>query len=163
MDYNVVFELAEISKIHYYGVAGACVGLFIISFSVFLGAFGTATHPSYLLILTSALFSIVFLYFAIQMSISTTQMLNEVYGNYKNGDVQVVEGTVEHCDTTFSYKKGRGSFDVNGIEFNYGHTTGIPGYHGKDNLIHSNGQQVRIHYITYSNKNLIVKIEFKNQ
>lgn len=162
MDYNVVFELTEISKIHYYGAAGAFVGLFIISFSVFLGTFGTATHPSYWLILTSALFSIVFLFFAIQTSVSTTQMLNEVYDKYKTGEVQVVEGVVEHCDTTFFYKSGRGSFDVNGVEFNYGHTAGIPGYRGKGNLIHSNGQQVKIHYITYSGKNLIVKIEFKN-
>ena len=38
-------------------------------------------------------------------------------------------------------------------------TTGIPGYRGKGNLIHTNGQRVRSHYVSYSDQNIIVKIE----
>lgn len=159
MDYDVVFELTEISKIHYFGAAGTFIGLFIIAFSIFLSSFGTAVHPTYWHTAIAAVFSVVFLYFAIQITVGTTQMLHEIYGTYEKGNAQIVEGSVEHCDTPYFYKHGRGTFEVGGIKFDYNHATGVPGYGGKGNLIHSDGQQVRIHYITYSNRNIIVKIE----
>ncbi len=105
------------------------------------------------------LFSVVFLFFSITLAISTTKMLNHIYGCYESGDVQIIEGKVENCDTEHLYKNGRGSFEVNEIEFDYGHTTGIPGYREKNNFVHTNGQAVKIYYIPYSNENVIVKIE----
>lgn len=159
MEYNIVFELSEVSKIHYYTVVGVFAGLFIIAFSIFLGTFGTGAHSALWKPLIAFLFSAVFLYFTIHLSIGTTKMINDVYGRYEQGDVQIVEGTVENCDTEHFYKNGRGSFSVDGVEFNYGHTVGLPSYRGKNNLIQENGQIVKVHYINYSNENLIVKIE----
>ena len=159
MEYNVVFEITQISKIHYFVPGGVFRGLFIIAFSIFLGTFGTATHVSAWKPLLSLLFSAVFLYFSIQLTINTTQMLDQIYGCYKDGNAQIVEGIVENCDTDYFYKNGRGSFKINDVEFDYGRTTGIPGYRGKNNFIHTNGQLVRIHYVSYSNQNIIVKIE----
>ncbi|MBQ4511305.1 MAG: hypothetical protein II984_11320 [Clostridia bacterium] len=159
MEYNIAFEITEVSKFHYYTAAGVFAGLFIIAFSVFLGTFGTAVHSALWKPLISFLFSAVFLYFAVQLSISTTKMINDVYGCYEQGDAQIVEGTVENCDTKHFYKNGRGSFTVDGVKFDYGHTVGLPSYRGKNNLIQENGQNVKIHYIPYSNQNLIVKIE----
>lgn len=48
-----------------------------------------------------------------------------------------------------------------GVVFNYGHTTGIPGYRGKGNLIHEDGQRARIHYVTYGGENVILKLELE--
>jgi hypothetical protein len=162
MEYNVVFEITQISKIHYLAPVGVFCGLFLIAFSVFLSSFGTAAHTSFWRPLLSLLFSVVFLYFSIQLTASTMKMLDQTYGKYERGDIQVVEGTVEDCDTAFFYKNGRGSFRVCNVEFNYGHTTGIPGYRGKNNLIRTNGQAVKIHYVSYANENVIVKIELDN-
>ena len=159
MEYNIAFEITEVSKFHYYTASGVFAGLFIIAFSIFLGTFGTGVHSALWKPLITFLFSAVFLYFAVQLSINTTKMINDVYGCYEQGDVQIVEGTVENCDTKHFYKNGRGSFTVDGVEFNYGHTVGLPSYRGKNNLIQENGQNVKIHYIPYSNQNLIVKIE----
>lgn len=159
MEYSVVFELTDISKNHYYGAAGVFGGSFIVAFSIFLGTFGTATHERIWKPLLAMLFSVVFLYFSISLTIDTTKMLNHIYGCYESGDVQVVEGIVENCDTEHFYKNGRGSFEVNETEFNYGRTVGIPGYRGKNNLIHTNGQMVKICYISYSNENVIVQVE----
>ena len=162
MEYNIAFEITEVSKFHYYTAAGVFAGLFIIAFSVFLGTFGTGVHSALWKPLISFLFSAIFLYFAVQLSISTTKMINDVYGCYEQGDAQIVEGTVENCDTKHFYKNGRGSFTVDGVKFDYGHTVGLPSYRGKNNLIQENGQNVKIHYIPYSNQNLIVKIEICN-
>ena len=159
MDYTVAFELSSISKFHYYGGSGVFCGLFLVAFWVFLSSFGTASHTNIWILIVSALFSIVFLYFSIQLTINTTQMIHHIYNSYENDDVKVVEGVVEKCDTEFFYENGRGSFEIEGIAFDYGRTTGIPGYRGKGNLIHTDGQKVRIHYVPYSNQNIIVKIE----
>ena len=159
MNYTVVFELSNVSKIHYYGSVGVFSGLFIIAISIFVSSFGTASYVRIWAPILSALFSVVFLYFSIQLSISTTRMINYIYGNYSNNTVEIAEGFVENCDTEFFYQNGHGSFEVQGVIFDYGHTTGIPGYRGKGNLIHTNGQKVKIHYVSYSDQNIIVKIE----
>jgi len=162
MEYNVVFEVTEISKIHYYSAVGVFGGLFIVAISVLVGTIGTASHMNIWKPLISLLFATVFLYFTVHLCVDTTKMVNEIYGSYERGEVQIAEGLVENCDTAFFYQNGRGSFEVDHIEFNYGHTTGIPGYRGKDNLIHTNGQQVRIQYISYRGQNIIVKIEISD-
>ena len=159
MEYHVVFELTQISKIHYLAPIGVSCGLFLIAFSIFLSSFGTAAHTSLWRPLLELLFSVVFLYFSVQLTVSTVKMLDQTYGKYERGDVQVVEGIVEACDTASFYKNGRGGFRVGDVAFDYGHTTGIPGYRGKRNLIHTDGQAVKIHYVSYGNENVIVKIE----
>ena len=162
MKYDVAFELTEISRIHYYAGFGVFVGLFVIAFSVFWGTFGTASHTTIWRPIVSLLFSGVFLFISIHIFVGTTQMIHQIYGSYSRGEAQVVEGVVERCDTEYFYRNGRGTFSVNDVTFDYGHTTGIPGYRGKNNLIHTNGQLVKIHYVSYSNQNIIVKIELCN-
>ena len=159
MNYEVVFDLSHISKIPYFSAAGVFAGLFIVAISIFASCVGRTAHTPLWSPIIALVFSLVFLYFSIQLTLSTSKMIHTIYGSYEAGEVQIVEGQVQECDTAYFYKNGRGSFTVDGVQFDYGHTSGLPGYRGKDNLIHSNGQQVRIYYIPYSNENLIVKIE----
>ena len=159
MKYEVIFDLSYVSKIPYFSAAGVFAGLFIVAISILASCVGRTVHTSLWKPIVALVFSLAFLYFSIQLTISTSKMIHTVYDSYETGKVQIVEGQVQECDTVYFYKNGRGSFAVDDIQFDYGHTTGLPGYRGKDNLIHSNGQQVKIHYVPYSNENLIVKIE----
>lgn len=161
MEYQTVFELNEIAKLPYYDTAGMFFGLFLIALSVFVGSLGGAAHPIRIFSVISGIFLVVFLYAAIQTTVTTYEINREIYGKYRNGNVDIVEGTVQDCLTVPFYKEGRGSFSVEGIVFDYGHTTRIPGYRGKGNYINTNGQQVRIHYVWYANEPIIVKLEIK--
>lgn len=161
MEYEVVFEVTEISRIHYYAGAGVFLGLFLAAFSIFLGTFGTAAHTRPWEPALAMLFSVAFLCASVYSFIGATRMTQEIYGNYAQGNVQIAEGMVENCDTAHFYKNGRGSFEIDGVVFNYGHTTGIPGYRGKGNLIHEDGQRARIHYVAYGGENVILKLELE--
>ena len=159
MEYAVVFDLSEISKLSYFAATGAFGGLFVIAFSFFVGSLSKSAHTIYWHVILSALFAVVFLYFAVTTFFGTLSMIKSIYGQYEQKETFVVEGEVENCNTAHFYKEGRGSFEVDGVQFDYGHTVGVPGYRGRKNLIYENGQQVKIHYVVYSGQNIIVRIE----
>ena len=159
MEYTVLFDLSEISKISYFTATGAFSGLFLIAFWLFVGSLNKSTHMIYWHVILSALFAVVFLYFAVTTFFGTFNMVESIYGRCERQETFVVEGEVENCNTSNFYKEGKGSFEVNGVQFDYGHTVGIPGYRGRKNLIYENGQQLKIHYIVYSGQNIIVRIE----
>lgn len=159
MEYTVWFDLSEISKISYFTATGVFSGLFLIALSLFVGSLNKTTHMIYWHVILSALFAVVFLYFAVTTFLGTFHMVKSIYEGYERKETFVVEGEVENCNTSHFYKEGRGSFEVDGVQFDYGHAVGIPGYRGRKNLIYENGQQLKIHYIVYSGQNIIVRIE----
>ena len=159
MEYTLLFDLSEVSRLPYFTATGVFSGLFIVAASLFAGGFNKTVHPHHWTFALWGAFAIVFLYFAVSTGIASHKMVDNVFGEYEKGESCVVEGVVENCDTPSFYKEGRGTFTVDGVTFDYGRTTGLPGYRGKNNLIYENGQQVKIHYIPFSDQNLIVRIE----
>ena len=162
MDYEVIFEISDISRIHYYTLPGVLGGMFIISLFCWLSTFGTARHFTVLPFVISLILTIVFGCCTVAATIDTTKTVHALF-DCPDEKVCIVEGTVENCNTEYFYKKARGSFEVQGVTFDYGRTTGIPGYRGKHNYISENGQQVRIHYTSYAGENVILKIEMANK
>ena len=82
--------------------------------------------------------------------------------SYHNNDYSVVEGVIENFIPMKIDGHSQESFIVNEIEFSYNRSNPTYGYHLPKidgGHITSNGQYVRISYITYNNQNIIIKLE----
>ena len=168
MSYSIAFELSRWASVHYCTGAGILWGLSIISASFFLRQFGTSGHIRlFPLILTAAL-TAALLVSAVFTTVDTVHMSRVVRGalDADSPSACVVEGRVSACRIDKRlYRKGEGSFEVDGIVFDYKRVRNLPGYHGAGQLIREDGQQVRITYLPYGpgGDNIILRIEFADE
>ena len=82
----------------------------------------------------------------------------EVLDDYNNEDYMIVEGIVEEFDG-LSEDKQQETFKVNGVEFAVPNNIGYKLTSLQDSHIKTNGQKVRIGYITIDEINYIVKLD----
>lgn len=79
---------------------------------------------------------------------------------YRQGDFEIVEGNVENLETTVC-SNGSDEFSVNGVHFVVGYQI-APGLSEKAQCggpIQSNGDYVRISYVSIGESNIIFKVE----
>jgi len=100
--------------------------------------------------------------FLIITVISEINMYKQIIGAYKNGNYQIVEGYVENFEHHAVTGESGEAFEINGITFSYDKPSGEQGYsdtkyHG--GVIEGDGQHLKIGYVTYRGKNVIVYIE----
>ena len=89
--------------------------------------------------------------------IATAVEYQKVYLPYKNMDFQTVEGKISAYETGSVVEK----FEINGVKFEYSDKNMMLGYNQiKENggVINGNGEEVRIDYIRYTGRNVIVSI-----
>lgn len=89
--------------------------------------------------------------------IATAVEYQKVYLPYKNMDFQTVEGKISAYETDSVVEK----FEINGVKFEYSDKNMMLGYNQiKENggVINGNGEEVRIDYIRYTGRNVIVSI-----
>ncbi len=102
--------------------------------------------------------------FVIIIIIVTSQIsqYKQIIVAYKNGDYQVVEGYVENFEHHAVTGESGEAFEINGIKFHYEKPSIEQGYcdtKGHGGVIDGDGQHLKIGYVTYDDKNVIVYIE----
>ena len=93
--------------------------------------------------------------------IATAVEYQKVYLPYKNNDFQTVEGKISAYETSSVVEK----FEINGVKFEYSDKNMMLGYNQiKENggVINGNDEEVRIDYIRYAGRNVIVSIYKKD-
>lgn len=86
------------------------------------------------------------------------QEYQEIYCVYKEGQYEIVEGTVESFSTT----KTKEEFTLAGVHFAYNERENNVGYHkvlAHGGVINGDGQKIKIGYVPYNGENRIVLIE----
>ncbi len=89
--------------------------------------------------------------------IATAVEYQNVYLPYKNKDFQTIEGKISAYETDSAVEK----FEIRGVKFEYSDRNMMLGYNQiKENggVIYGNGEKVRIDYIKYNGRNVIVSI-----
>ena len=90
-------------------------------------------------------------------------MHRAVVGAWQRGEYETVEGQVENFVPMPKEGKGRESFDLGGVHFEYSDNCLITGYHNakvNGGVIRRDGQRLRIGYVWYEPYgNVIVSIE----
>ena len=89
--------------------------------------------------------------------IATAVEYQNVYLPYKNKDFQTIEGKISAYETDSAVEK----FEISGVKFEYSDRNMMLGYNQiKENggVIYGNGEKVRIDYIKYNGRNVIVSI-----
>ena len=91
------------------------------------------------------------------LMIATAVEYQKVYLPYKNMDFQTVEGKISAYETSSAVEK----FEINSVKFEYSDRDMMLGYNQiKENggVICGNEEKVRIDYIRYNGRNIIVSI-----
>ncbi len=100
------------------------------------------------------------LLFSVIFSLSQSHMYKETVVAYINGDYEIIEGYVQDF---IPYVQGRDeSFTINNVSFSYSDYDIQQGYNNTKShggVITGNGQHLRIGYVNYNCKNIIVYIE----
>lgn len=100
------------------------------------------------------------LLFSAILGLSQMHIYKETVGAYKNGDYEIVEGYVQDF---IPYVRGSDeSFTINDASFSYSDYGIQQGYNNTKShggVVTGNGQHLRIGYVNYNGKNIIVYIE----
>lgn len=164
MDYKTVFEITEkgLEMFFFMPLLFVFVGIGISWFNI---KFNKSTSPKKKF---TIVFGFIFSGFALLMvlltlpsTISTRTKTNRIF---ENKEYQVVEGVIDNFHPMPQSGHDMESFTVNGVYFKYSDYVIHYGFnntasHGGP--LKSNGQQVRLSYITIDNENRILKIELK--
>ena len=113
----------------------------------------------------SFVFSTVLLFVSIYSAVayfSGNIALMKMYQEYKSGECEIVEGTVENFHPMPQELHDTEHFEVNGVYFEYGADNSKHYYSRcrKDGgLITGNGQKVKIWYVSYGDYNCIMQLK----
>lgn len=106
--------------------------------------------------------SIFIVFLGLVTVVSQIHMYNKTVKAYKEGDYITVEGYVEEFSPMPYQGHSDESFVIDGVEFSYSDFETGFGYHNAKShggVIKGDGQHLKIGYVEYNNKNVIVYIE----